>query len=773
MKSLLGTLLGKSASSQAGAASPVPYAPSGGYFSNYAGITDNESYLRTYGSSGTIFAIVRLLATSVATPEWRLYRKPSRDGRVRYTTGDQGSDQRVEVLQHQALNVWNSPNKFFTRSEFVETYQSHLELTGEGWWVIQRDPRATFPTGIWPVRPDRIAPVPSRDEFLAGYIYTGPTGERVPLGVEDVIQLKYPNPLDPYRGLGPVQSVLVDIDAMRYGAEWNRNFFINSATPGGIITVNSNLSDDEFNQMSARWRESHQGVARAHRVAILEGGAQWTERNYSMRDMQFSELRAVSRDVLREAWGLHKSMLGNSDDVNRANSETAEEVFGRWQVIPRLERTKAALNTRFLPMFGSTGEGVEFDYINPLRDDRESDNAELTAKSNAYAVLVTAGVDPDAAAEVVGLPPMKTADKAPAPAQLPSAAPNQGQQDPNADNGNGNAPTSGTDDPNAVPDATNYGRPVINLWRPMDAVAENHDPAAVDLAAVDEQWQQATDDLAAQYAEQISPDQRKQLVDQIRDLVASGAIGSLGTLVAEYEAAKALLLMAMVGFGEKAAKQASDEAAKQGVKGVTAVAPTATGLDPVAESTASLMAKELSVSAGREATRLAGGPNTPAPGTQAAQQLANDVASHVDVFLQGLSPAGPRTHLAGAMSAAQNQARHATFAAGPRCELLSSEILDHATCGPCREIDGTSFGYSDDPASVAAASAAYPTSGYVLCEGGERCRGTLIARYPAPPEPPQNSGGDKSVTAMLRQLAELLNAPETAPINGHDLEATV
>lgn len=751
MKSLVGKILAKTTGGST-QNPPVSYASGRYAMPTLGSYTDNEAYLRTYGSTGTIFAIVRLLATSVAAPEWHLYRKPTRDGRVRYTTGDQGSDQRVEVLQHQALNVWNSPNPFFTRGELIETYQSHLELTGEGWWVIQRDSRATFPTGIWPVRPDRITPVPSPEKFLAGYIYTSPSGEQVPLGVEDVIQLKYPNPLDPYRGLGPVQSVLVDIDAMRYGAEWNRSFFVNSATPGGVIQVASNLSDDEFNQMTARWREAHQGVARAHRVAILEGGAQWVERNYSMRDMQFAELRNVSRDVLREAWGLHKAMLGNADDVNRANAETAEEVFGRWQVIPRLERTKAALNTRFLPMFGSTGEGVEFDYENPLRDDRESDNAELTAKSNAYSVLVAAGVDPDAAAEVVGLPPMKTVEKAPVPAQLMPASPDGGQQD-QPDPADGDS-TDAEADPRAKP--ANRGRQVINLRTPVNAAAEDHDPATVDLSEMDAQHQQAVDQLVAQYQQQITPDQQQQAIDQIRQSIEAGAIGSLGALVIDYAAAHALIRAAMVTYGHTAAAQAVREAARQG-QAIQPVAPTADQLDGLAEAAASLMASELGTAAGREAARLAGG---------TGDTDADQVVQHVEIFLQGLSTAGRDAHLGGALAAAGNQARHATFVNGPRCELIASEILDNSTCPSCFEVDGNSFGYSDDPAAVAAASAAYPTSGYVHCDGLERCRGALIARYEVQAAPDNHGDG---VLSMLHRLVELLDAPDSAHVNGHNL----
>jgi phage portal protein BeeE len=195
------------------------------------------------------------------------------------------------------------------------------------------------------------------------------------------------------------------LDATRYSAEWNRNFFLNSAEPGGIIEVPHTLSDTEFSEMTARWSEQHQGVAQAHRVAILEQG-KWVDRKYSMRDMQFTELRDVSREVIREAFGFPKPMLGTVEDVNRANAEAAEVVFARWLVVPRLERIKQALNNDFLPMFGTTGQGVEFDYCSPVPEDREADAADLTAKANAASQLVAAGYDPRDVLAVVGLADM-------------------------------------------------------------------------------------------------------------------------------------------------------------------------------------------------------------------------------------------------------------------------------------------------------------------------------------------------------------------------------
>lgn len=351
------------------------------------------------GGVGTLFAIVHKTSNATSLIDWKLWRKaPS--GRA---------EDRTEVTQHQALRVWQKPNDFFTQQLFTETFQQHLDLTGEAWWVIERDPRAPVPLGIWPVRPDRMVPVPDPQEYLSGYVYKSPDGEKVPLGVDEVIQLRMPNPIDPYRGMGPVQSILSDLDSTRFGAEWNANFFRNSAEPGGVIEVDEELDDDEFRRLSMRWNEQHRGVNAAHRVAILEGGMKWVDRKFTMRDMQFVELRDVSREVIREAFGFPKPMLGTVEDVNRANAEAGELVFARWLLLPRLERIKQALNSMFLPMFGSTGMGVEFDYQaeNAMPEDREADDRERESKANAYKTLVDAGVDPADAASVVGLPAMR------------------------------------------------------------------------------------------------------------------------------------------------------------------------------------------------------------------------------------------------------------------------------------------------------------------------------------------------------------------------------
>ncbi len=414
-----------------------------------SGANADLARIRAYGTNGTVHANVALMARSVAKQQWNLYR--SAPAGARYTTSDRGSDPRKVVPVHAALNVLNSPASItvqtprgprrvqvWSRGQLLFVSQIWMKTCGKSYWVVDTAEDASpFPLGLWPVRPDRIIPVPNRDRYLAGYLYRSPDGrEMVPLRPDEVIVNRYIDPEDPYYGgCGPVGAVLTDIQASNYAAEWNKNYFINSAEPGGVIQVPTNMSDEEFDKFTMRWRESHRGVARAHRVAILEAGAEWVANAHSARDMDFVNLRNSSRDIIREALAMHKVMTGVTEDVNRANAQTGEEVFSSWTVAPDLEQWRDdVINTQFLPLFGETAVGVEFDFSYPTPANREQDNAELTTKVTAYAGLVDAGVDPDDAATVVGLPPMKTVERAvQSPALPPGWVPEMSAPDASPD----------------------------------------------------------------------------------------------------------------------------------------------------------------------------------------------------------------------------------------------------------------------------------------------------------------------------------------------------
>lgn len=379
-----------------------------------------EAQMRALESNGTLYAIVQRTIEAVAEVEWCLYRKSS-DGRRRYNRGYTGAqDSRTEVVRHPALELWNKPNAFHAGHAFRETSQQLQEVTGEQYWIVVK--HGSLPMELWPVRPDRMFPVPHPVKFLAGWIYRSPDGEEIPLSVEEVIFLRNPRPLNIYRGLSPVQSIYTDLDATRQAAEYTSNWFRNGAAPGGIIQAEQNISDDDFDQLQARWKETHQGVSNANRVAILEAGMTWQNVHVTHDEMQLVELKESSRETIREAFGFPKAMMGATDDVNKANAYAGEVLFARWIVKPRLIRMREALNRFLLPMYGSSAANLEFDFVNPVPEDDEIAAQVLLNKAQSAKFLADTGLwEAQSITEVCGLPDMEELPEPRTP--VPSAPP--------------------------------------------------------------------------------------------------------------------------------------------------------------------------------------------------------------------------------------------------------------------------------------------------------------------------------------------------------------
>lgn len=736
MRSLIGELIGRPQDARPHDGPVVPYVADsyGGLFDGST--TDVGAHLGAMGMNPTLFRTIRRIAEGVAKWEWWLERDTDARGKP---TGEP-----QPVPSHPALALWEQPNPWMSTGDIMEISQQHLELAGEGYVTVayaKSGPR--IPQELWPVNPARMAPVPDPELYLKGWIYNAPGGEKIPLELDEVLQIKYPHPIDPYRGIAPIESAMGDVQAAHYAAAWNKNYFLNSAEPGGLIKVDHDLSDPEWERLRNRWRASHRGVAAAHRVGILEAGMDWVERKTTMRDMQFAQLREVNDSQVRIAYGMSRTLLGASEsETNRATAEAAEYIFGAWTIDPALERW-AGLLDRLLMLYGNAGKGLRWCHEDPSPANAEIENASRDSKVSAVASLSGIGFNPVDAAEKMGLPeiqyglPGADPDRdllvkvlTGAPTLAPLILPMLGFELP-----------AGA--PAALPAAASLrprALPAANGWRPPWLNA-----AEADLDAVQDDWEDALDDVMAEWPG-ILADQRAEIHDQIKAAIDNDDTEALADITVGTTAAAAALKTALVALSEAAADRVVEEAAAQDVT-IDPVPAEAAAMAGVAAVTAAVLGAGLAAAAAREALRINSDDTT-------GEQVADDV----DTYLAGLSDATPRAQIGGALTNAQNTARIATMIPAPPATYIASEHLDTNTCDPCEDIDGTEW---DDIADVIAA---YPAGGYVGCAGRERCRGMPIADW---------SGTTLEETQEAEQAAAARSLPAPlalAPwlrVNGH------
>lgn len=337
----------------------------------------------------TLWAAVDVRRKAVAKTPWALYRRNS--------TGKN----RQEVQRHPALVVWNQPNPFESRKQLIKNIKQHLDLTGKA-FIFNAYGGMPWPVELYAVRPDRMRPIPSERRIIGGYEFTNANGSISKYTTQKIDFLRLPHPTDPLDGIGPVETLLTDLATNRLSSEWQRNFFANSATPGGILQFDERLEDHEFEEVQERMIEQNTGVNNAHRLLVLER-AKWIDSAFSMDDLQFPELREASRDQILEALCTPKTLLGQSTEVNRASAESVEYIFSKYQTDESNEQLKEWLNMCFLPRFPG-GETLEFDYVPQARDSLEDALKERDSNVANAVALIGAGADPKSVVEAFDLP---------------------------------------------------------------------------------------------------------------------------------------------------------------------------------------------------------------------------------------------------------------------------------------------------------------------------------------------------------------------------------
>ena len=65
-----------------------------------------------------------------------------------------------------------------------------------------------------------------------------------------------------------------------------------------MLEIEGTVTDEEYERLRLQWGQHHQGVDRAHRVAILEGGMAYKQVQLSQQDMAFIDQRKLNRDAI-------------------------------------------------------------------------------------------------------------------------------------------------------------------------------------------------------------------------------------------------------------------------------------------------------------------------------------------------------------------------------------------------------------------------------------------------------------------------------------------
>ena len=227
------------------------------------------------------------------------------------------------------------------------------------------------PKAIYLLNPARVKIIVDRNTFpsqIERFEYRTIT-RKYDFQPYQIIHFKYPDPRDPYEGIGTIQTLAQWIDADNYAMEFNRRFFLNGARLGGFLESESVYTPEQLDYIKKSFEAIYKGVENSHKVVALPKGTTYKEGSQGQKDMDFATLMDMMRDRILAGFRVPRTVLGITDDVNRANAEATNYVFSLRTIKPKMELITSYLNEFLVARFG---DNIFLDFDDPVPENREA-----------------------------------------------------------------------------------------------------------------------------------------------------------------------------------------------------------------------------------------------------------------------------------------------------------------------------------------------------------------------------------------------------------------
>ena len=274
---------------------------------------------------------------------------------------------------HPLQRILDAPNPFWTRGDLWRATETHLSLWGAAFWALERDEHGAI-SEIWPLRPDRMRIIPDPNSYIKGFVFVGDGSQLAPYIPEDIVWMRYFNPLDEYAGLSPIAPLRLSADMGLDALRANRKLLQNDSAPGLIIESSSTPTDAEVHAFFQRWESRYQGVEKIRRPALLSAGMKAANLGFSPRDMEYIESLRWSLEDIARVFGVPKMMIGDMEHTTYSNFSAARRLFWEDTVSAQLTLYQDALQRYLLPHFGDPALRVEFDLsgVEALKESEEN-----------------------------------------------------------------------------------------------------------------------------------------------------------------------------------------------------------------------------------------------------------------------------------------------------------------------------------------------------------------------------------------------------------------
>lgn len=271
------------------------------------------------------YACINTRAEKVAGAEVNLYKQlPGKDIE--------------EITEHPFINLMKSPvrpqsgagNSFREINYWISV---SLDLYGNAYVYYPRN-KLRMPQALYFLPSKFVTPEFNQDfTAIKNYIYRA-GNRQVTYSTDEIIHFKLPDPDNLFKGKATASACRFALDIDYYQSVYQKNFYLNDASIGMVFETERNLDSESYKRLKEQIREKYSGPKKAGSHIILEGGLKSNRSQATAKEQDYVESRKAVRDEICGIFRVPKSILGFTDDVNRANAEASVRTFLRNTIIP-------------------------------------------------------------------------------------------------------------------------------------------------------------------------------------------------------------------------------------------------------------------------------------------------------------------------------------------------------------------------------------------------------------------------------------------------------
>ncbi len=402
---------------------------------------DVAALQRTYMTETWVYAAVETIAESVAALPWKLEKaKTIQKVVTNQVTGEQEYVEQkvwIDASGEKLFDAFEYPNRYTTRTEFLMLLIIDLLTAGEyyiyldaaegtdlaiaGGEFSDSDPNGPFARlrsvmatgkpidGMYRIPPSVVKPVMSEDKrHVAGYAIQTSDGDYA-FGAAEMIHVRMPNPLDPFRGLSPLIPAFKSILMDRFSTEHIVRFYKTGARLGGVIESEKSINKEQLARFQRSFENNYTGRQNHHRTLVLPPGMTYNTIEQNPAETALLEFCKYNREAILAVFKVPPIKLGILEGSSYANATAQLKTFYNDCIKPKLGFIQDGFNLKSALMPDARSFRIQFDLsgIVELRED-------LKTTAEAGKLMLEAGVTiNEVRHRVWQLPAIKGGDKSP------------------------------------------------------------------------------------------------------------------------------------------------------------------------------------------------------------------------------------------------------------------------------------------------------------------------------------------------------------------------